>query len=128
MNETELKNIIEAALLAAGRPLSIEQLETIFDEHQRPERDAIRQIIDDLSKEYEARGIEIHRVASGYRLQVKKDLAPWVSRLWEEKPARYTRALLETLSLIAYSQPITRGEIEDVRGVAVSSKIIKTLM
>lgn len=128
MNETELRNIIEAALLAAGRPLSIEQLETIFDEDQRPERDAIRQIIDDLNKEYEARGIEIHRVASGYRLQVKKDLAPWVSRLWEEKPARYTRALLETLSLIAYRQPITRGEIEDVRGVAVSSNIIKTLM
>jgi segregation and condensation protein B len=128
MNETELKNIIEAALLAAGRPLSIEQLETIFDEDQRPERDAIRQTIDDLNNEYEARGIEIHRVASGYRLQVKKDLAPWVSRLWEEKPARYTRALLETLSLIAYRQPITRGEIEDVRGVAVSSNIIKTLM
>jgi segregation and condensation protein B len=128
MNEQELKNIIEAALLAAGRPLNIDHLEAIFEEGQSPGRDSIRQVIDQLNQEYEERGIEIHRVASGYRLQVKKELAPWVSRLWEEKPARYTRALLETLSLIAYRQPITRGEIEDVRGVAVSSNIIKTLM
>ena len=128
MSDDELKNIIEAALLAAGRALTVDHLEAIFEENQRPERDAIRKAIDELNKEYENRGIEIHRVASGYRLQVKKELAPWVSRLWEEKPARYTRALLETLALIAYRQPITRGEIEDVRGVAVSSNIIKTLL
>jgi segregation and condensation protein B len=128
MNNDELKNIIEAALLAAGRPLTIDQMVAIFEEAECPERDAVRQAIDTLNEEYAERGIEIHRVASGYRLQVKKELAPWVSRLWEEKPARYTRALLETLSLIAYRQPITRGEIEDVRGVAVSSNIIKTLM
>lgn len=128
MNDDELKNIIEAALLAAGRPLSLEQLESIFEEDQRPERDMIRKMIDELNQEYESRGIEIQRVASGFRLQVKKELAPWVSRLWDERPARYTRALLETLALIAYRQPITRGEIEDVRGVAVSSNIIKTLL
>ena len=121
MNDQELKNIIEAALLAAGRPLSVDHIEA-------PDRDTIRKIIDELNDDYSERGIEIHRVASGYRLQVKKELAPWVSRLWEERPARYTRALLETLALIAYRQPITRGEIEDVRGVAVSSNIIKTLM
>ena len=128
MNDQETKNIIEAALLAAGRPLTVDHLEAIFEEGQSPDRDRIRKIIDELNEDYRERGIEIHRVASGYRLQVKKELAPWVSRLWEEKPARYTRALLETLSLIAYRQPITRGEIEDVRGVAVSSNIIKTLM
>jgi len=128
MDDKELKNIIEAGLLAAGRPLTVDHLVAMFEEGQEPERDAIRKMIDALNEEYAERGIEIHRVASGYRLQVKKQLAPWVSRLWEEKPARYTRALLETLSLIAYRQPITRGEIEDVRGVAVSSNIIKTLM
>lgn len=128
MDEQKLKNIIEAALLAAGRPLTVDHLEAVFEEDERPERDAIRSAIDALNEEYAERGIEIHRVASGYRLQVRKELAPWVSRLWEEKPARYTRALLETLALIAYRQPITRGEIEDVRGVAVSSNIIKTLM
>ena len=128
MDDKELKNIIEAALLAAGRPLAADHLLAIFEVGHRPDRDTIRKVIDTLNDEYTGRGIEIHQVASGYRLQVKKDLAPWVSRLWEEKPARYTRALLETLSLIAYRQPITRGEIEDVRGVAVSSNIIKTLM
>ncbi|MCW8963993.1 MAG: SMC-Scp complex subunit ScpB [Gammaproteobacteria bacterium] len=128
MDDKELKNIIEAALLAAGRPLTVDHLVAMFEEANEPERDVIRKTIDTLNEEYAERGIEIHRVASGYRLQVKKELAPWVSRLWEEKPARYTRALLETLSLIAYRQPITRGEIEDVRGVAVSSNIIKTLM
>ncbi len=128
MNDNELKNIIEAALLAAGKSLTVDQIIAIFEPAEQPERDAVRKAIDVLNEEYAERGIEIHRVASGYRLQVKKELAPWVSRLWEEKPARYTRALLETLSLIAYRQPITRGEIEDVRGVAVSSNIIKTLM
>jgi len=128
MNDNELKNIIEAALLAAGRPLTVDHLVAMFEESEQPERDQVRKTIDALNEEYAERGIEVHRVSSGYRLQVKKELAPWVSRLWEEKPARYTRALLETLSLIAYRQPITRGEIEDVRGVAVSSNIIKTLM
>lgn len=128
MNESELKNIIEAALLAAGRPLSIDQILNLFEGKQLPERDAIRGTIEALNEEYSGRGIEIKQVSSGYRLQVRKEFAPWVSRLWEEKPGRYTRALLETLSLIAYRQPVTRGEIEDVRGVSVSSSIIKTLL
>ena len=128
MNDNELKNIIEAALLAAGRALTIDHIVAMFEEGGEPDREVIRNTIDALNEDYAERGIEIHRAASGYRLQVKKELAPWVSRLWEEKPARYTRALLETLSLIAYRQPITRGEIEDVRGVAVSSNIIKTLL
>lgn len=128
MDDRELKNIIEAALLAAGKPLTIDHMIAVFGEDEAPERDAVRAVIKTLNAEYEERGIEIKQVASGYRLQVRKALAPWVSRLWEEKPARYTRALLETLSLIAYRQPITRGEIEDVRGVAVSSNIIKTLL
>jgi segregation and condensation protein B len=127
MQSPELKTIVEAALLAAGRSLTIDHIVSLF-ENDAPSRDDIRRMIDELNQEYEMRGIEIIRVSSGYRLQVKKELAPWVSRLWEEKPARYTRALLETLALIAYRQPITRGEIEDVRGVSVSSNIIKTLM
>ncbi len=127
MEDKELKNIIEASLLAAGKPLSLDQMTAVFEEDKAPEREAIRAMIKALNEEYEERGIEIKQVSSGYRLQVKKELAPWVSRLWDEKPARYTRALLETLSLIAYRQPITRGEIEDVRGVSVSSNIIKTL-
>jgi len=128
MNESELKNIVEAALLAAGRPLSLDQLLNIFEAEAVPERAALRKVIEQLNADYADRGIEIKQVASGYRLQVKKELAPWVSRLWDEKPARYTRALLETLALVAYRQPITRSEIEDVRGVSVSSNIIKTLL
>lgn len=128
MNEVELKNIIEAALLAAGRPLSVDHIVSLFEEGQVPDRDVVRKVLSQLNEDYADRGIEVKRVSSGYRLQVKKELAPWVSRLWEEKPARYTRALLETLALIAYRQPITRGEIEDVRGVSVSSSIIRTLL
>lgn len=127
MHEKELKNIVEAALLAAGKPLTVKQMIAVFEKGEMPEQDAIRAAIQALGEEYKGRGIEIKQVASGYRLQVKKELAPWVSRLWEEKPTRYTRALLETLALIAYRQPVTRGEIEDVRGVAVSSNIIRTL-
>lgn len=125
MQDNELKNIVEAALLAAGKPLTIKQMTALFEEP--PQQAAIQQVIATLNEEYTERGIEIRQVASGYRLQVKKALAPWISRLWEEKPTRYTRALLETLALIAYRQPITRGEIEDVRGVAVSTNIIRTL-
>ena len=127
MKEQSQKNIIEAVLLAAGKPLRLDAIIDLFDEAQAPDRDAARAMLDALNKEYQGRGIEIARVASGYRLQVKKELSHWVSKLWEEKPARYTRALLETLALIAYRQPITRGEIEAARGVGVSSNIIKTL-
>ncbi len=121
------KQIIEAALLAAGGPLSLDRLLGLFPEEERPERKEVRKLLFDIAADYEGRGIELREVASGFRIQVRKEYAPWVSRLWEERPPRYSRALLETLALIAYRQPITRGEIEEVRGVSVSSNIIKTL-
>ena len=119
--------ILEAALLAAGHPLPMEKLLNLFSEHEQPGREGIREALDALAGHYAERGIELKQVASGYRLQVRQDYEPWVSRLWEERAPRYTRALLETLALIAYRQPITRGEIEDIRGVSVSSNIIKSL-
>jgi len=123
-----LKNIIEAALLAAGRPLNIDELMALFDDAERPERTQIRKALDTLQTEFAERGITLKEVASGFRIQVKPELANWIGRLWVERPARYSRALLETLSLIAYRQPITRGEIENVRGVAVSPNIMRTLL
>lgn len=122
-----LKNIIEAILLGAGRPLTVDQLLVMFDEHERPDRSVIHDAISALQAEYETRGIALAQVGSGYRIQIRETMQSWVSRLWEEKPARYSRALLETLSLIAYRQPITRGEIEEVRGVSISTTIMKTL-
>ena len=124
---SQLKNIIEGALLAAGRPLSIDELMALFTDAERPDRNQVREALDNLRVEFEERGISLREVASGFRIQVKQELAPWISRLWEERPARYSRALLETLALIAYRQPITRGEIEDVRGVAVNTHIMRTL-
>jgi segregation and condensation protein B len=127
MEIEQLKNIVEAILLGAGRPLSIDQLLAMFEEHEKPERSVIRDAISALQADFEARGISLVQVGSGYRIQIRETMRPWVARLWEEKPARYTRALLETLSLIAYRQPVTRGEIEEVRGVSVSTTIMKTL-
>lgn len=121
------KQIIEAALLAAGRPLLIDQLLELFAEDQRPKRKALRELLAEIGRDYEGRGIELVEVGSGFRIQVRAEYAPWVSRLWAERPSRYSRALMETLALIAYRQPITRGEIEEVRGVAVSTNIIKSL-
>jgi len=123
-----VKQIVEAALLAAGRPLSIDQLLELFLEDERPEQARIREILGHLQEEYQGRGMELREVASGFRIQVRAEFAPWVSRLWQEKPARYSRALLETLALVAYRQPVTRAEIEDIRGVSVSTNIVKTLM
>ena len=115
--------------MAAGEPLTIDKMMALFAEDKDPpSRDQIKEVIKAIEQESENRGIELKRVSSGYRFQAKKDFSPWVSRLWEEKPARYSRALLETLVLIAYKQPITRGEVEQVRGVAVSTNIIKTLL
>ena len=128
MELTQLKQIIEAALMASGEVLSIERLQLLFDEYEKPKSTAIKEALDSLIEDFSGRGIELVEVASGFRFQVRKDVAPWVTRLWDEKPARYSRALLETMSLIAYRQPITRGDIEDVRGVAVSSNIIRTLL
>jgi segregation and condensation protein B len=128
MDEKKLKYIVESVLLAAGKPLSVDQLLAVFGDGEKPERDDIRKVIEALQEDYAERGIELVQVASGFRIQVGKAMEPWVSRLTEEKPARYSRALLETLALVAYRQPITRGEIEDIRGVSVSSSIMKTLL
>lgn len=124
-----LKSIVEAALLAAGRPLRIEDLQRLFDpDNSGVDRAVLRTVIDTLRDDCAERGVELKEVASGFRFQVKSQCAPWVNRLWTERPTRYSRALLETLALIAYRQPITRGEIEDIRGVSVSSSILKTLL
>lgn len=127
-NETHIKNVVEAALLAAGRPLKLETLAALFEALQRPDKDQLRAVLQALSAEYDGRGVELKETASGWRVQVRRELATEISRLWPERPARYSRALLETLALIAYRQPITRGEIEAVRGVAVNPNIVKTLL
>tara|TARA_Y100001935_G_C17311796_1_gene517243 strand:- start:20265 stop:20894 length:630 start_codon:yes stop_codon:yes gene_type:complete len=123
----KLKNIIEAALLAAGGPLSLDGLQSLFDEENKPGKKILKQILGELKNDYDGRGIEIVEVASGWRIQVSEDTSPMIASLWSERPLRYSRALMETLAIIAYRQPITRGEIEDIRGVSVSSNIIKTL-
>lgn len=128
MDPQTLKKIIEAAMLAAGKPLTLERMVTLFPEDQQPHRDAVRAALEAIATDCETRGIELRELASGFRFQVKQDMAPWVARLWEERAPRYSRAILETLALIAYRQPITRAEIEDIRGVAVSTHIVKTLM
>ena len=128
MNEQYLRNLIEAALLAAGRPLGVEELLALFDERDRPERNEVERALAGLREDYRERGIELVRVASGYRIQVRRALAGEISRLWQERPQRYSRALLETLALIAYRQPVTRGEIEGVRGVQVNPNIVRTLL
>ncbi len=125
--EPKLKQILEASLLAAGKPLSLDQIVALFKGDEQPDRQAIRDALDVLRGDMEGRGIELREVGSGFRIQVRSEFAPWVSRLWEERPGRYSRALMETLALIAYRQPVTRGEIEEVRGVSVSTHIIKTL-
>lgn len=122
-----LQRIVEGALLAAGEALSLDRIMSLFDEAERPEKQEILDALAALRDASVGRGFELAEVASGWRFQVATDLAPWVNRLWEEKPQKYSRALLETLALIAYRQPITRSDIEEVRGVAVSSHIIKTL-
>ena len=127
MNPQYLKNVIEASLLAAGRPLTLEELTGVFDERDGTIADEVKSAIAALAEEYESRGLELLEVASGYRIQIRAAVAQPVARLWQERPAKYSRALLETLALIAYRQPITRGEIEQIRGVAVNPNIIKTL-
>ena len=128
MDENEIKYFLEAALLAAGRPLSIDQMKGLFDGRMTPETAEIRKAIATLNDEYEHRGIIVSEVASGFRMQVKSSMADRLQKLWEERPPRYSRALFETLALIAYRQPITRGEIEDIRGVSVSSNITRQLL
>jgi segregation and condensation protein B len=128
MTPEKLKPIIEAILSSADHPLSVDQLFNLFHgDIEQPGKDEIRQVLHELVDDYQARGLQIKQVASGFRFQANADYSVWISRLWEQKPPRYSRALLETLALIAYRQPITRGEIEAIRGVSVSSNIIKTL-
>jgi segregation and condensation protein B len=128
MTENYVKNVIEAALLAAARPVSIAELSQIFEEHTRPPNKEIRALLDQIATDYEGRGVCVRETANGFRFQVRTEFAPEVSRLWPDRPRKYSRALLETLALIAYRQPITRAEIENVRGVSVNPEIVKTLM
>ncbi|NJD30835.1 MAG: SMC-Scp complex subunit ScpB [Gammaproteobacteria bacterium] len=127
MSDHPLSNVIEAVLLAAGRPVTVEQIQELFEEHERPVAEDIEAALASLAQHFEGTGIELREVASGWRVQVRPQYADVVSRLWQERPSRYSRALLETLALIAYRQPITRGEIEDIRGVTVASTIMRTL-
>ena len=127
MDSLPLKQIIEGAILAAEAPLSIDQLMQLF-EGDEPERVDVRDVLQEIEQDCEGRGFELKQVASGYRFQVRSSYGEWVSRLWKEKPPRYSRALLETLALIAYKQPITRGDVEEIRGVAVSTNIMRTLL
>lgn len=125
---TVTKKIIEGLLLAAGKPLPISKIADVFPEHERPETEELQAAIKAIELDCEERGFELKKVASGYRFQVKQEFGEWVGKLWDERPQRYSRALLETISIIAYRQPITRGEIEKIRGVAVSTNIIRTLI
>ena len=128
MNQEQLKNIIEAALMVSEKPVSVSQLLAIFEEEtDRPERSDVKTAIEQIMQEYEGRGIELKEVSSGYRVQVNGDYADWINHLFDDRPPRYSRALLETLAIIAYRQPVTRAEIEEIRGVSVSSNIIRTL-
>jgi segregation and condensation protein B len=128
MNDSYVRNVIEAALLAAGGPLPLPELARLFDEQRRPATAALRAALEALAAEYAGRGIELKETAGGFRIQVRRELTAEISRLWPERTARYSRALLETLALIAYRQPITRAEIEAVRGVAVNPNIIRTVI
>ncbi|MDQ2075558.1 SMC-Scp complex subunit ScpB [Marinimicrobium sp. ABcell2] len=127
MESKQLRNIIEGALLAAGEPLSLARLNTLFEEDAAPAKEELLAALEQIGADCEDRGFELKEVGSGWRFQVRAETAPWVNRLWEEKPQKYSRAVLETLALVAYRQPITRGDIEEIRGVAVSSHIIKSL-
>ena len=128
MDEKEIKYFVESALLAAGQPLSIDQIQKLFDEGAEPEKSQIRQAISSLLEDYEERGFTIREVASGFRIQIESDMVARLQKLWEQRPPRYSRAMFETLALIAYRQPMTRGEIEEIRGVSVSTNIIRSLL
>jgi len=124
----QLRRIVEAAVFAAEDPVTIDKVLSLFPDDARPTRDDVRTALDSLQSEYDGRGITLVRIDGAYRFQTREELAPWVQKLWATRPPRYSRALLETLAIIAYRQPITRGEIEEIRGVAVSTDIMKTLL
>ena len=126
--DNKVKMIVEGVLLAAGRPLTLDNIIQVFSKEEQPDRKELKSVMDSIAEDCADRGFELKEVASGFRFQVKQELSEWVAKLWEERPPRYTRALLETLALVAYRQPITRGDIEEIRGVGVSSNIIRTLL
>lgn len=127
MDINVVKNIVEASLLAASKPLSIDNLQALFGDGEKPEKGELREAVESLQEDYSERGVTLAQVASGYRMQVNTKYTEWISRLWTERPPKYSRALLETMAIIAYRQPATRGDVEQIRGVAVSTNIIKTL-
>ena len=126
--ENKLIQIIEAALLSASRPLNIEEIQRLFSKEQTPSKEDIKETLDEIDELCTNRGVELKRVSSGYRMQVKQSLSEYIAKLWEEKPQKYTKATLETLALIAYRQPITRGEIEEIRGVSVGTQLIRGIL
>ncbi len=128
MDENKLKYIIEAILLSSNEPITLQKVQEIFDERERPTIEELNDAISCLKEDYSTRAFELVHVASGYQMQTKSEYSYWVSRMQIEKPSKYSRALLETLAIIAYKQPVTRADIEEIRGVAVNSQIIKTLM
>lgn len=126
--EHKLTQVIEAILLSASRPLDIQEIERVFPDNETPTREEIRQALTEIEEQCLDRGVELKKVSSGYRLQVRQDLSIYVAKLWEERPQRFSKATLETLALIAYRQPITRGEIEEIRGVAIGTQLMRGLM
>ncbi len=126
--EHKLTQIIEAILLSASRPLNIQEIGSVFDEQEKPSKDEIRSALNNIEESCTDRGIELKKVSSGYRLQVRQSLSGYVAKLWEEKPQRFSKATMETLALIAYRQPITRGEIEEIRGVTIGTQLMRGLM
>ena len=126
--ENKLMQIIEAALLSASRPLKIEEIQRLFPKDQTPDKEDIKETLNEIEESCANRGVELKRVSSGYRMQVKQSLSKYIAKLWEEKPQKYTKATLETLALIAYRQPITRGEIEEIRGVSVGTQLIRGIL
>lgn len=128
MHNSDLKNIIQAVLMASGEPLSLEAIQNVFEDWEKPTIDSLKSTLDEMMVEYSQSGVELKLMARGYGFQTQPRYSTWVSRLWAEKPQKYSSALLETLAIIAYRQPVTRSEIEEVRGVSTSSAIIKTLL
>jgi segregation and condensation protein B len=126
--ENTLSQIIEALLLSASRPIGVQEIERVFDETERPSKDEIRSALSEIEEQCSNRGVELKKVSTGYRLQVRQDLSSYIAKLWEEKPPRFSKATLETLALIAYRQPITRGEIEEIRGVTIGTQLMRGLM
>ena len=126
--EHKISQVIEAVLLSASRPIDVQEIERVFPEDEKPTREEIRQALQEIEEQCKDRGIELKKVSSGYRLQVRQTLSSYVAKLWEERPQKFSKATLETLALIAYRQPITRGEIEEIRGVTIGTQLMRGLM